>query len=92
MENGKVDWFSELKGFGILSRVTPDGVLEKFYVHITKIVRSPQRIKPGHLAQFEVNPAQPRPGFLPMVQNVTITEPQIQDAGANAAPLAEVRQ
>jgi cold shock CspA family protein len=75
MRQGKVEWYSATRGFGILSAVAADGALDKFYVHVTKIVKSPETIQQGQLAEFEINPIPPRrPGDLPMAVNVKITE------------------
>jgi cold shock CspA family protein len=75
MRQGKVEWYSTTRGFGILSAVAADGALDKFYVHVTKIIKSPETIKQGQLAEFEINPIPPRrPADLPMAVNVTITE------------------
>jgi len=74
MKIGKIEWYTETRGFGIVSSLASDGVLDKFYVHITKIVKSPEKIKQGQRVEFEVNPIPPRPGHLPAAVNVTITE------------------
>jgi cold shock CspA family protein len=76
MRTGKVEWYSDKRGFGILSSPTADGALDKFYCHVSKIVRSPEKIEQGQRATFEVleSPLR-RVGDLPMAVNVTITEP-----------------
>jgi cold shock CspA family protein len=70
---GKVEWYSVTRGFGILSVVNAEGASEKFFFHVTKIKSSPDRIEQGHKAEFDINPTPPKPGFLPMAMNVVIT-------------------
>jgi cold shock CspA family protein len=70
---GKVEWYSATRGFGILSVVAADGALDKFYFHVTKIIKSPEKIEQGHTAEFDVNPTTPRPGHLPRAMNIVIT-------------------
>jgi cold shock CspA family protein len=74
MKVGRVEWYSEKRGFGILSSRANDGALDKFYVHVTKIIKSPEKIEFGQCAEFEVGASPRRPGDLPMAVNVTITE------------------
>jgi cold shock CspA family protein len=74
MKLGRVEWYSEKRGFGILSSRAKDGALDKFYVHVTKIIKSPEKIEFGQSAEFEVGASPRRPGDLPMAVNVTITE------------------
>lgn len=75
MRQGKVEWYSEKRGFGILSAPASDGALDKVYFHITKVVKSPERIEQGQRAEFEISSIPPRrPGDLPMAVNVKITE------------------
>ncbi len=79
MRVGKVEWYSEKRGFGILSSPAADGALDKFYCHVSKIVRSPEKIEQGQRATFEVgtDPIR-RPGDLRMAFNVVIELPQSQ--------------
>jgi cold shock CspA family protein len=74
MKVGRVEWYSENRGFGILSSPAADGALDKFYVHVTKIIKSPDKIEFGQRAEFEIGASPRRPGDLPMAVNVTITE------------------
>lgn len=74
---GKVEWYSVTRGFGILSTVAADGALDKFYFHVTKILKSPEKIKQGQRAEFDINPIPPRPGNLPMAMNIIIMEPSV---------------
>ncbi len=71
---GKVEWYSQRRGFGILSSRADDGAIEKFFVHVTKIVRSPEKIEFGQQATFTVGLPPRKEGELPMAVNVTITE------------------
>lgn len=73
MRTGKVEWYSDQRGFGILSSLASDGSLDKFYCHVSKIVRSPEKIEQGQQATFEVSelPLR-RVGDLPMAMNVLI--------------------
>jgi len=77
MRTGKVDWYSAKRGFGILSSLAADGALDKFYCHVSKIVRSPEVIEQGQRATFEVSDSPiRRAGDLPMALNVVIEAPQ----------------
>ena len=73
MSIGKVEWYSDKRGFGILSSPASDGTLDKFYCHVSKIVRSPEKIEQGQRAIFEVSESPlRRVGDLPMALNVVI--------------------
>jgi len=82
MRTGKVEWYSHKRGFGILSSLASDGALDKFYCHVSKIVRSPEKIEQGLRATFEVSdlPLR-RVGDLPMALNVVIELSQSQRTG-----------
>ncbi len=71
---GKVVWYSEKRGFGILSAPAADGAAEQFYVHVSKIVKSPAVILQGQQAAFTVGLPPRREGDLPMAVNVTISD------------------
>ena len=93
MRLGKVEWYSEKRGFGILSSVAADGALDKFYCHVSKIVRSPLRIEQGQWATFKVSELpKRRPEDLPMALNVTVTEEKpmgvVNRATAEFTPIA----
>jgi len=77
MRVGKVEWYSKQRGFGILSSPAQDGSVEKFFAHVSKIVRSPEKIEQGQPVTFEVSdlPIR-RVGDLPMALNVVIELPQ----------------
>ncbi len=73
MRIGKVEWYSDKRGFGILSSQAADGASDKFYCHVSKIVRSPEKIEQGQRATFEVSESPlRRVGDLPMALNVVI--------------------
>jgi cold shock CspA family protein len=73
MRIGKVEWYSDKRGFGILSSPATDGSVDKFYCHVSKIVRSPQKIEQGQRVTFEVSESPlRRVGDLPMALNVVI--------------------
>ncbi len=79
MRIGKVEWYSQKRGFGILSAPASDGALDKFYCHVSKVVRSPEKIEQGQRATFEVSESPlRRVGDLPMALNVTIEKPELQ--------------
>ena len=83
MRIGKVEWYSDRRGFGILSSPADDGALDKFYCHVSKIVRSPEKIEQGQRATFEVSESPlRRVGDLPMALNVVIDMPQPKVGGA----------
>jgi len=70
---GKLDYYSRTRGFGIISSPAEDGSVEKFFAHISKILRSPEKIEQGQNATFDVSglPAK-RDGDLPMAINIVI--------------------
>jgi len=78
MKSGKIEWYSEKRGFGIISSFASDGALDKFFIHVTKIVKSPQKIQQGQQVEFDIDPNPPhRAGYLPAAINVTvIADPQ----------------
>jgi cold shock CspA family protein len=89
MRIGKVDWYSEKRGFGILSSPASDGALDKFFCHITKIVRSPETIEQGQHATFDVSAAPLRHvGDLPMALNVTIENTEVGEPIADVSKAA----
>lgn len=88
MRQGKVEWYSKQRGFGIVSSPAEDGSLERFFAHVSKIVRSPEKIEQGQPVSFDVS-AEPvrRVGDLPMAINVVIELPRpkpVAEIGANS--------
>lgn len=74
--SGKVEWYNQTRGFAILSSLATDGATEKFFAHISKVLKSPEVIRQGQFVTFDVSSAPiKRPGHLPTALNIVITEP-----------------
>jgi cold shock CspA family protein len=72
MENGRIEWYSATKGFGIITSTSPEGIVERYFLHITKIVKAPETIKAGQHCTFQISTAPVKEAQLRMVFNVTV--------------------
>lgn len=79
--NGKVAYFNTGRGFGFLESRNAAGEINRFYLHVSKVVRvlPEEGISVGCLAQWEVDPTfddKPvKPNVLPAALQVTIAWP-----------------
>ena len=87
---GKIEWYSQTRGFAILSSLAADGATEKFFAHISKVLKSPEVIRQGQHVAFDVSSAAvKRPGDLPTALNIVVTETQPKIEPPSAPPQPE---
>jgi hypothetical protein len=80
---GTIVWYSPGKSQGIIS-VTENGIVQKYFLLLSRVARSPEIIKTGQFARFSVAAPPPRPGLLPIAVGVEISTDPFVDAGAEA--------
>jgi hypothetical protein len=80
---GTIIWYSAEKTQGIIS-VTENGIVQKYFLLLTRIARSPEVIRAGQFVRFVVATPPPKPGLLPVAQAVEVSDTPFIDAGADA--------
>jgi hypothetical protein len=80
---GIIVWYDPKKTQGIIS-VTENGIVQKYFLLLSRIARSPETIKAGQFAKFIAVGPPPKPGLLPVALAVEISETPF-------APQTEVR-
>lgn len=80
---GTVVWVDIKRSQGIIS-VRQDGVVQKYFLLLSRVARSPEIIKIGHHVRFYSATPAPRPGLLPIAQSVEISAEPFVDAGIAA--------
>jgi hypothetical protein len=80
---GTIVWYSPKKTQGIIS-VTENGIVQKFFLLQSRIVRSPEVIRAGQFARFVAVAPPPKPGLLPVALAVEISDTPFTTAGVNA--------
>jgi hypothetical protein len=77
---GTIVWYSPKKTQGIVS-VTENGIVQKFFLLHSRVVRSPEKIRIGQFARFVAVAPPPKPGLLPVALAVEISDTPFIDTG-----------
>ena len=80
---GTIVWYSPEKQQGIVS-VTENGIVQKYFLLLSRIARSPEIIRTGQFARFIAVAPPPKPGLLPLALAVEVSDTPFVDAGADA--------
>ena len=80
---GTIVWYSPSKTQGIIS-VTENGIVQKYFLLLSRIQRSPEIIRAGQFARFLAVAPPPKPGLLPVALAVEISDMPFVDAGVSA--------
>lgn len=73
--SGKISYFSEKRGFGIIEAKDPNGVISRFWFHVSKIsVCKPDKPEVGCPVVFDIEGQQEpiKDGYLPRVVGVEV--------------------
>jgi hypothetical protein len=80
---GTIVWYSPGKSQGIIS-VTENGIVQKYFLLLSRVARSPEIIKAGQFARFFAAAPPPRPGLLPIALAVEISSTPFVGTGVDA--------
>ena len=81
---GEIIWYNPVKKTGIIAVIEQDGMMQKYFLLYSRVIRCPEVIKPGQYVKFVATAPPPKPGLLPVALAVEISDMPFVDAGVDA--------